>query len=173
MGLSLSRYVVIIKLCFRQCGIYLVRLVYPWPGYMSSARENLIFAYVRSCQMAADIFTKPTPNPEGWVAARRKINVLSGVEQLSEVAFGTPVAANVAHACYGIAACVAISAQEAEVTPRPFGAVAGVTPRVPSSPAMEIQRSTPHTSAGKHLPSHYRLCAPEPHRPQGGRWPWL
>ena len=92
-------------------------------------RGDSTFTYVRSCQMAADVFTKSIPNPDGWFAARRKINVFSGIGELSEIALGVPVAPSVVSACYGAIACVAVSVQAAEVTPRPHGAVVEVTPR--------------------------------------------
>ena len=39
-------------------------------------RGNFTFTCVKSSDMAADIFTKSIPNPDGWRSARQKINVL-------------------------------------------------------------------------------------------------
>ena len=45
-------------------------------------RENLVFSYVKSCDLAADIFAKSTPTPDGWSHARRKVNIYNGEGEL-------------------------------------------------------------------------------------------
>ena len=59
-------------------------------------RGNIVFSCIKSCDMAAAIFTKPIPNPEGWSHARKGINVFSGPIELEEVMLGATGASRTA-----------------------------------------------------------------------------
>ena len=71
-------------------------------------RENFVVSYVRSCDMAADIFTKSIPNPEAWRMARMKINVLSGIQELIDSISATCDKPCIAPASRETFVCVAI-----------------------------------------------------------------
>ena len=59
------------------------RVSVAWP-HEQYQRENFVFSYVTSSDMAADIFTESISQPDVWSHARKKINVLGDLSELTE-----------------------------------------------------------------------------------------
>ena len=113
--------------------------------YEQHQRENFASSYVPSNDMAADIVTKSISQPDGWVHARKKINVFGGLLELTDHILCQRQKQHMKHDPFVSCAYVASSALPAGETPR-----LSAEPFVrPTAPAMEIRGRTPTSTIAR------------------------
>ena len=110
-------------------------------------RENFVFSYVTSSDMAADIFTKPISQPDVWSHARKKINVFGDLSELTQHVLHQRQVHSM-HDSRVSCAFVAVSDSTVGDTPR-FLAESFIHPRAPAmncGPHPVVTQGRTHTS---------------------------